>query len=320
MTGDTTPDLLRTAQKALDWLSGHRDDFRLGDGALEPDADVNKSWKPLGELAQMCACIRRHTPAGTLLHDTASDLLHHAWNETDDGKLLLTLHRLEPHATYPLEVYAAFASGGLRHPAYEDFTARLVRSRSWRTAELLPNRVLSILNSERRCGLTPHEDASAVLRRTWLGGLPEPWAFERFAGYTLTHVVYHLTDWGRDPAAVPADIADYLATWLPAWLDTCVESRHWDLCGELLAVAASLPEPPPPDATESAWRALAQAQDPTGAVPEVGHGPHGEDIPRVFVNCYHSTTVTAFAATLTAARRAGADGRDSDGTSRGASA
>ncbi|MEV3988583.1 hypothetical protein AB0J57_06710 [Streptomyces sp. NPDC049837] len=324
MTAPAAPagltDVRRLAEAALGWLSDNRAGFRLGDDALGAGGDVNRSWKPLGELAQMCVCVRSHTRPGTFLHDTATDLLHHAWRETGDGALFLDLQRLEPCAPYPLEVYAAFASGGLRHPAYEEFAAGVVRTRSWRTAELLPNRLLSILNSERRTGLTPHRPLSTVLRTTWLGGLPEPWMFEQAAGYTLTHVVFHLTDWGHDVHGVPADIAAYLETWLPAWLDSCVEAQHWDLCCELLAVAAALPEPPSPELTEDAWRAVAGAQDATGALTEVGHGPQGEEVPRIFRNCYHSTLVAAFAATLTAARRPEDRGRDDpsrDDRSRG---
>ncbi|MFC8919605.1 DUF6895 family protein [Streptomyces sp. NPDC057116] len=301
----TTTDVRRLAEDALGWLSDNRAGFRLGDDALDAGGDVNSSWKPLGELAQICVCVRRHSRPGTLLHDTADDLFRHAWRETGDGALFLELQRLEPCATYPLEVYAAFASGGLRHPAYEEFTAGLVRTRSWRQTEMLPNRVLSVLNSERRTGFPPHRAAREVLPTTWLGGLPEPWTFERTAGYMLTHVVFHLTDWGHDVHGVPADVVDYLETWLPAWLDNCVECRHWDLTCELLAVAASLPRPPAPELTEDAWRAVAGAQDATGGLPEVGHGPHGEEVLRIFPNCYHSTLVAAMAATLTAARRPG---------------
>ncbi|WP_228973117.1 hypothetical protein [Streptomyces sp. DH12] len=304
---DTTglTDLDAVAGAALGWLSAHRPDFRLGQRALEPDADPNASWKRVGELAQLCTCVRRSTPPGSPLHTAATALVRHAWQEAGDGALFLDVQRLEPNATYPLEVYAAFAASGLRHPPYEELVGLLVRTRSWRTPELLPNRLLGVLNSEHRAGFAPHGPMDGPLRRTWLGALPEPWLFEKTAAYTLTHVVFHLTDWGHRPDAVPDDIAAYLLTWLPPWLDTCVEAEQWDLCGELLAVAASLPRPPAPDATEEAWAALAAAQDGDGAVPEVGRGPRGEDVPHVFVNCYHSTLVTAFAATLTAARRTG---------------
>ncbi|MDN3297560.1 hypothetical protein QWM81_26695 [Streptomyces ficellus] len=299
----TATDVQRVAEAALRWVSEHRDGFRLGDDALAPDTDVNMSWKPLGELAQTCVCVRRHTRPGSFLHDTATDLLGHAWHETRDGALFLDLQRLEPSATYPLEVYAAFASDGLRYAPYEKFVATVVRTRGWRTTEQQPNRRLGILNTERRSGFTPHDATPVALRRTWLGNLPEPWTFEKTAGYTLTHVVFHLTDWGHDVRAVPEDIATYLDTWLPPWIDSCVEAQQWDLCCELLAVAASLPQPPPPVTIDDAWTALALAQDASGALTEIGRGPRGEDVPLVFVNCYHSTLVAAFAATLTAARR-----------------
>jgi hypothetical protein len=145
-----------------------------------------------------------------------------------------------------------------------------------------------------------------ALRRTWLGGLPEPWTFERAAGYTLTHVVFHLTDWGADPRGVPPPVAAYLRHWLPPWLDTCLEDEQWDLSCELLAVAASLPGPPERALLQDAWAGLAAAQDSSGAVPEVGPGRSGRAAAREFTeaaqgfaDCYHSTLMAAFAAALT---------------------
>jgi hypothetical protein len=137
-----------------------------------------------------------------------------------------------------------------------------------------------------------------ALRATWLGGLPEPWTFEAASGYTLTHVVFHLTDWGADPSRVPDDVAAYLGSWLPAWLDSCMEDDQWDLACELLAVAASLPSPPHPELLEGAWSALAAAQDAGGGLPEVGPGARGRTVRRDFTNCYHSTLMAAFAAAL----------------------
>jgi hypothetical protein len=300
------------AEAGLTWVSDHRDSFRLGPDALAPGGDVNSSWKPLGELAQVCVCVLRHAPEGHVLSRRAADLLDFAWRQTREGSLFLELQRLEPWATYPLEVYAAFASGGLRHPGFEEIAAAVTRTRGWRVTEQEPNRRLSILNSELRTGLTPHQSMSSALERTWLGGLPEPWSFETAAGYTLTHVVFHLTDWGYDIGGVPPRIADYLTAWLPPWIDTCVEDEQWDLSCELLAVAACLPEAPPVGTAEAAWTALAGAQAASGALPEVGPGP-GRSVPRDFANCYHSTLMAAFAAALTMGRR-------HDGTPQGASA
>ncbi|MFE9835646.1 DUF6895 family protein [Streptomyces sp. NPDC005551] len=295
-------DVRGVGEAALAWVSANRGEFRLDEGALAAYGDVNTSWKPLGELAQVCVCVRRTTAPGDPLHETASDLLEFAWRQTGNGALFGELQRLEPFATYPLEVYAAFASAGLRHPGYESAAATVARTRGWRVTEQEPNRRLSVLNSERRSGIPEHADPAQSLRHTWLGGLPEPWTFERAAGYTLTHVVFHLTDWGLVPQGVPRSVAAYLRHWLPPWLDTCLEDEQWDLSFELLAVAASLPRLPEPAVLQDAWSTLATAQDATGAVPEVGPGRDGRAAAGGFRYCYHSTLMAAFAAALTTGR------------------
>ena len=45
---------------ALAWLSAHRDGFTLGEDALSADGQVNFTWKPLGELAQVCVTVQAH--------------------------------------------------------------------------------------------------------------------------------------------------------------------------------------------------------------------------------------------------------------------
>ncbi|WP_186778726.1 DUF6895 family protein [Streptomyces salinarius] len=294
---------------ALDWVWAHRDRFALGDDALAAHGQVNRTWKPLGELTQVCASVSRCTPPGDPLHARASELLDFAWQQTHRGELFALMQSLEPFATYPLEVYAAFASAGLRHPGYEASAAVVARTRGWRLTEQYPTRRLGVLEAERRSGIRPHGGVPQALDRTWLGGLPEPWTFERQAGYALTHVVFHLTDWGRAARGVPADLADYLLHWLPPWLDTCLDARMYDLSCELLAVAASLPRPCEPAVLEDAWRRVAAAQTPSGAIPEEGAaqdaaGPAPGPDPYDFTDCYHSTLMAAFAAALTTAATA----------------
>ncbi|MEU3254289.1 hypothetical protein [Streptomyces sp. NPDC006997] len=299
------PDRARQlAGTTLDWVHAHRDRFTLDDGALAADGQVNRSWKPLGELAQVCATVTARTPPGDPLHTRAAGLLGHAWHQTGEGELFRRVQALEPFASYPLEVYAAFASAGYRHPGYENAAAVVARTRGWRLTEQYPTRRLGVRNAERHSGIRPHERTARALDRTWLGGLPEPWTFERASGYALTHVVFHLTDWGRTPDGVPARLADYLLHWLPPWLDTCLDARMWDLGCELLAVAASLPRPPAPHLLTDAWERLAAARRPSGAVPEEG-GPDGTwpgATGEEFADCYHSTLMALFAAVLTLAR------------------
>jgi hypothetical protein len=295
-------DFLETlALRSLEWTRARTSSFRLPERITEPDIDVNRSVKPLGELAQLSVSIRRETAPEHAVHRIAGELLAFCWRETAEGAVLLDLFRAEPQATYPVEIYAAFAAAGLRHAGFEHFAGTVCRTRGWRVTEQEPNRRLSILNAERRGGVTPHRRFDSVLRRTWLGGLPEPWMFERTTGYQLTHAVFHTTDWGSTPRLLPPELADYLHTWLPCWLDTCLDAGQWDLSCELLAVAASLPEPLPARHTRPAWARIAAARGADGALPETGPAlPPGD--PRHFLLSYHSTLAAAFAAVLTAAR------------------
>ena len=302
-TGVTTlgaEDIREVGAAAFAWLSAHRDDFALGEDALTRDGHVDATWKPLGELAQTCASVRAHIPPWDPLHACAADLLRFAWQETGRGELFLRLQRLEPFATYPLEIYSVFAAAGFRHAGYEAAAATTARTRSWRLTEQEPTRRLGVLKAERRSGIHRPEQAAQALRRTWLGGLPEPWTFERSSGYALTHVVFHLTDWGRTPEGVPADLAAYLAHWLPPWLDTCLDAGMWDLSCELLVVATSLPDPSDLPTLEDSWTRIAGAQRTSGALPEQARpGDEGAGPEADFRHCYHSTLMAAFAAAQT---------------------
>ncbi|MEV5312146.1 hypothetical protein [Streptomyces sp. NPDC052610] len=301
MTALDVAEIREVAAAALAWVSAHRDEFALREDALTADGQVNFTWKPLGELAQVCSTVRLHTPPPDPLHDRASELLRFAWRQTDDGEKFLSLQRLEPFATYPLEVYSVFAAAGLRHPRYESAAGVVARSRGWRLTEQEPTRRLGVLRAERRSGIRRPEDAARTLRGTWLGGPAEPWSFERSSGYSLTHVVFHLTDWGRAPRGVPEDLAAYLADWLPPWLDTCLDAGMWDLGCELLVVAASLPRPPDRALLRDAWPRIARARYDSGALPE--EEPDGRTGPEPdFPHCYHSTLMAAFAASVTLAR------------------
>ncbi|MFD3521408.1 DUF6895 family protein [Streptomyces sp. NPDC058653] len=305
----------RVSRRALEWVHGHRDFFRLPDDVLAPDASVDRTLKPLGELAQLTSSVRTHSEPGSHRHRRASELLDFAWDQTRQGRLFLDLLRGEPFTTYPLEIYAAFAAVGLRHPGFEELAGTVRRTRGWERIEQQPNRRLGMLNTERRVGFPASGEPSAVFAGTWLGGLPEPWTFEQTAGYGLTHVVFHLTDWGNAPQLMPAEVGRYLATWLPAWLETCLEAEQWDLTCELLAVAGSLPEAGPdsasyedlPGTVDAAWTRIADIQDAAGSIPENGrdrpHEPAAD-----FAYCYHSTLLAVFAGTLTDVRLAGADG------------
>ncbi|MFE3886624.1 DUF6895 family protein [Streptomyces lydicus] len=288
------PGLLdRMVHGSLGWLDAARDHFRLPPD-VTTDADPNLTLKPLGELAELTQLIGVLHPCEEI-RQTARGLFAFAWNETRDGELFAELIRGEPFATYPVELYGVFAQAGLRHAEADRLVDLTTRLRGWRVAREDHTRTLGVLNAERRIGLRQHADFGAVLALTGLGGLPEPWALDRKAAYGVTHDVFHLTDWGRNRQRLSPELAGYLRLWLPSWLENWLEEQLWDLAGELLAVTACLPQAPYP---AEAWQRLAGARAADGSVPETGAAPPAGDRAGAFTACYHSTLVTAFAATL----------------------
>ncbi|MGP3986426.1 DUF6895 family protein [Streptomyces sp. 3N207] len=282
------------ASEALGWAEGNRDCFRLPPD-VTTTADPNLTLKPLGELAELTAQIAACHPVPDI-RAQAGRLFSHTWNETRDGELFAELVRGEPQATYPVELYGVFARAGLRNAVVDELLRTTTGLRGWRVEREDHTRTLSVLNAEARIGLPLHADFGAVLAHTGLGRLPEPWLLECRTAYGLTHDVFHLTDWGRDRARLSPATAEYLRLWLPAWAESWLEEQLWDLVGELLAVTACLPDAP---FDPVAWQRLADARTADGALPEQGSPPPpGTSAADVFLACYHSTLVLAFAATL----------------------
>ncbi|MGP3972601.1 DUF6895 family protein [Streptomyces sp. 8N114] len=282
--------------ESLEWAERNRDRFHLPPD-VTTTADPNTTLKPLGELAELTAVIAACHPLSAL-RTQAGRLLALAWQETGEGDLFAELVRREPQATYPVELYGSFARAGLRNAAVDELVRTTTGLRGWRVARDDHTRTLAVLNAEARIGLPRHADFDVVLAHTGLGHLPEPWLLECRTAYGLTHDVFHLTDWGRDRARLSPASAAYLRLWLPAWVESWLEEQLWDLVGELLAVTACLPAAP---FDPVAWQRLADARTADGALPEQGPAPlpgTGTGTADVFLACYHSTLVLAFAGTL----------------------
>lgn len=284
--------------QAMEWLHTHRAGFRL---EPEPDPEVGflERFKPIGEAAMICKILFREGVAGSRQASLARGLMDHLWREgLDGGRSLARGQRLEPISPIPFEVYLPFKEMGYQEPETERAVRLNHRLGSWAALEVLPVRRLGISAYEQRFGLAPSTPVEEATGRTWLARRPEPWTVEGHIGYDITHTVYHLTDWGQRPAGLPADIADYLALWLPVWLDDWLDLKRWDLLGELLIVDACLPEP---TLDERAWRGLAAAQQPDGAMPTTQEMPEGSP-DDVFDIVYHPTLVAALASVLATSR------------------
>ncbi|MER5209605.1 hypothetical protein ABT063_03190 [Streptomyces sp. NPDC002838] len=284
--------------RALEWLWAHRDGFRL-EPDVDPDVGFLERFKPVGELALICRVLFREGVAGSRQAELARRLLDHTWRHTlDGGRMLARGQRIEPLSPIPFEVYLPYKELGYSEPEVERATVLYHRLNSWASLELDPTRRLGLSAFQRRFGLTPRTREADLVGATWLAHTPEPWTVSGHIAYDITHTVFHLTDWGERPDGLPPDIADYLSTWLPVWIDDWQDLKRWDLLGELLVVDACLPRPA---LDERAWEDFAAAQQPDGAMPAVRTMPEG-DPEEVFDIVYHPTLVAAFASVLATSR------------------
>ncbi|MYT69771.1 hypothetical protein GTY60_08805 [Streptomyces sp. SID8367] len=295
-----SPALLhRVGLQAQNWLDTHRDRLRP---TPETDADataLSERLKATSEVAVITQVLIREGVAGSRQHSQAENLLDFAWRELlDGGNVLTDLQHAEPYSPIPLEAYAPFHELGYRHPGLETALGVFRQARTCTALEMAPTRRLGVLNAERKIGLPPSGDFDDAVRRTWLGQLPEPWTVQFHIAYDITHTVFHVTNWGQSPDRIPADIADYLARYLPAWLEGWADQEHWDLLGELLVVDACLPRPVLAD---HLWERYAAAQTPSGAMPVERSMPeHNPD--ELFAVAHHPTLVAAFASAMATSR------------------
>lgn len=283
--------------RALAWLHAHREYGtldRLIDSYLGEDADA---YKALGETALAASLVLRGGLAGAADLERARDLLDFGWAQLGEGSLLYERLLRHPLHTDPLELYLPFARAGYRYPPLDRLLAHTRTLPSVHAVEMLPNRRLAIANALRVTGFDDGgrtTDWAALARATWLGNTPEPWNIDWITGYTVTHTVFHLTDWGALPDGLPKNLAGYVANWLPVWTNVWAEIGQWDLMVELMIVGACLPEP---QITTDAWERLAGLQHDDGLVPRDGE-PVEEDPARRFHAHQHPTVVAAVAGTL----------------------
>ncbi|MEV7427440.1 MULTISPECIES: DUF6895 family protein [unclassified Streptomyces] len=301
----------RITTRALGWLHTHREQGALPPGSTAELAEPDTVYKPLGETGLAASLVLREAVAGSTELRLARELLDFGWKQLGGGSMLHERLLRYPMMSDPLETYAHYARCGYRHECLDQLLRHTTSLRSARAAEVLPNRRLAVANAARISGFDRGEggagdraedaDWAGLTAATWLGALPEPWLIDWLTAYSMTHTVFHITDWGRLPARLPDDISRYLTQWLPAWIDIWAEIGEWDLVAELLIVDNCLPEPLGDPAV---WELLAGIQHEDGLMPRDGHPVTGDDRER-FGAHHHTTVVAAVAGTLAVSRNLG---------------
>ncbi|MEU1126087.1 hypothetical protein ABZ371_21615 [Streptomyces sp. NPDC005899] len=289
------------ADRALSWLHANREFGALPPGTTETMADPDSVYKPLGETTLAASLILRDNVAGPGRLAAAQSLIDFTWEQFRHGDMLYERQLRHTLMTDPLEMYAPFVRCGYHHEGLHTLLTHRARLRSAGGVEMLPNRRLAAANAARVVGLPHGEDMAALAGTTWLGATPEPWAINWITAYAMTHTVFHLTDWGADPAGLPPRLAEYVRSWLPVWIDVWREVGQWDLVTELLIVGASLPDPycAPED-----WEAVAALQQEDGLVPRDSDPVTGDPQQR-FTDHQHTVVVAAVAGSVALVRAAG---------------
>ncbi|MFI0262457.1 DUF6895 family protein [Streptomyces sp. NPDC017056] len=296
------------SSRALAWLHANREYGALSDVPRADLLDDADAYKGIGETALAASLVLRSGVAGTHELRLARELLEYCWQQLGEGSLLYERLLRHPLKTDPIETYAHFARGGYQVPQLDRLIAHTVTLRSTHAVEHVPNRRLAVANAVRVVGFDHGpgaHDWAGLTRDTWLGALPEPWHIDWLTAYAVTHTVFHLTDWGRLPDGVPADLAEYLTRWLPVWTDIWAETGHWDLMAELMIIGTCLPEP----RTETDdWQRLAAVQHDDGLVPRDDDPVEG-DAAQLFDAHQHPTVVAVVAGTTALARALDAPAR-----------
>ncbi|KUJ69992.1 hypothetical protein ACZ90_06395 [Streptomyces albus subsp. albus] len=302
MTPPVTAIAHQVAAQALSWLQANREYGALPPGTTADLGDPDSVYKPLGETALAGSLVLREAAAGSAQVRAARELMDFGWEQLRQGDMLYERQLRYLLMTDPLETYAHFARSGYRHPRLERLLRHNAGLASYRAVEIMPNRRLAVANAARLVGLDHAVDWAELTRATWLGADPEPWAIDWMTAYSMTHTVFHLTDWGARPEGLPRPMADYLGRWLPVWIDIWREVAQWDLVAELMIVGSCLAEPycDPDD-----WDALAAVQLDDGMVPRDGE-PVAEDLAQRFADHQHTSVVTAVAGTIAVSRTLGA--------------
>lgn len=308
--------------RGLSWIEARREHFALPPDPLDPD-DLFP-LKVLAELARIADVLSRSSRLPADVHERVTGLLRFSWEQFGHGRVFAEILSARPYVVLG-SMYSIFERHGHSHPETRALLARLSSPGGVTARQFPPRRTpdlsapapfgkdgaavlaLGLALAWRQMGLPSSWSESRLFPLTWLSRRPEVATLSDSEAYSLTHVVFFMTDFGEQPAALSAECRAYLRERCPAWMDAFVRSSNLDLYSELATALACLDEPVP-DEVESVLR-RAQADD--GMLPGPGFRSQrrlqGIEDPehRLFLENYHTTLagiLASFAATVGLAR------------------
>jgi len=289
-------------------------------GSFDPrgrNKDLDEARRTaLAELGLVCLLLRRLPP-------TAGD---YGWLVEPATRLLVRAFRREQVHSFLFEgPVAAFAGHLLIWLALPPEIAesivtrselqRLLGLRNVTRVERTPTRLLELRYLLDLADLR-HELPGwrALYRRTLAASRPVTESLEPSDVYAITHTVFYITDFGREPArALSGAERARLIQLTDELQEGMIRARHWDLVAELILTRCCLARAGSPG-DSAGWEALARAQAAEGQflspavrhlVESVSSEPH-ERQELMFLTSYHTCLVAVLAGAVAGGVQGGA--------------
>jgi len=276
--------------KAIKWILDNRNLLGIAD-----ISDWNRKMvllKPIGEFVLTLDVLKSYD---TKEPDIESGLSW-AWQQFDEGNLLIDILLARPDLIMILSIYSNFARNGYENKKFETFAEYLLTLNSIKNIEYPLWRKIDLDYSTAKL---QGKDFSieAQLKDTWIGNYPEPWTINNDFAYSMTHEIFYATDFGKYNS-LPTQLIEYIKFWLPAWMEIYANVPDWDIFAELIMVGECI------DSTydsHTSVEMLVKAQHENGLFPSPSGGGGSlirrqDSQERVnFLTNYHTTFVSLMA-------------------------
>ncbi|MBS0467712.1 MAG: hypothetical protein JSS31_01755 [Proteobacteria bacterium] len=277
----------------LSWIINRREQFSL---AHATDAiHALQLLKPLGELVLACDVLIR----GISKQRDAYVLMEWAWLQLDRGQLIHNLLLSRPDLIILTSIYSSFYRHGFQHRETLKLLKYLART-DFSEAVQFPNwRRLDFEHALGTLGIGKIRSQS--IAGMWCAKRPEPWLIEHDSAYALTHEIFYVSDFGRTVERLPQTVVQYVALWLPSWINIFSRQDNWDLTAELLMVSSCIPDYPQ---ARDTFDRLSTIVGERGFLPGPDEGgknliaPGDSDERIDFLSHYHTVLVGLMAANL----------------------
>lgn len=288
--------LLPLITRAVDWLHEHLAEALDGSAIIDYEHPKPPSQNPMLEIPLLCRALCEPGVAGQVSVATRGkrdDMINRIATQSS-----CTSVAGDDETSYPYQLIllGLLAECGIPIRDLDKHHALIRWGYGGLQTQTRPgSAILEMRWAQRLIGINDfHGESDADLyRREVLAHDLDLVRMTDYEAYIATHVIFYLTDVGRNPW--PSELLrqhQHAAVWIRRLLAHYICASHWDLVAELLLCwhALGLADSA---LTRYAWEELLIAQHPSGAVPGPTSTQEAEPQPDT---SYHTTLVVALAA------------------------